>query len=326
MTNDRDESFPRLLGDIGGTHARFAMQWQAQGPITEPMVLESKDFPGPKEAIEHYLTSHKYAAPRWAALGLATPITGDEIVLTNHPWRFSARALQRDLALERLKLINDFTALALALPSLSPRDCVPVGSGTAVAGKALALIGPGTGLGVSGLFPGATGYIAIEGEGGHVTLAASTHLESEILARARACLPHVSAERLLSGPGLELLYRILCELRSSVPKVLTASEISHWGRLGQDPFCREAMDVFSAFLGTVAADLALTLGARGGVYLGGGILPQWGDYFHTSPFRTRFESKGRYSNYLAAIPTWVIHAPWPGILGAARALNETLTD
>ncbi len=322
MTNISDDTFPRLLGDIGGTHARFAMQWHFQGPLTQPVSLESKDFPGPLEAIQHFLRSQHAPPPRWAALGLATPITGDEVALTNHPWRFSARALQQDLGLTRLKLINDFTALALALPLLGPQDCTPIGTGCAVAGKALALLGPGTGLGVSGLLPAATGYVAIEGEGGHVTLAAASAREAEILARARTHWPHVSAERLLSGPGLELLHALVGEASGMHHEGLTAAEIGRRGCLGQDAQCRETLDVFCAFLGTVAADLALTLGARGGVYLGGGILPQWGDYFLRSPFRTRFESKGRYGPYLAAIPTWLIRAPWPGILGAAQALNE----
>ncbi len=326
MSNIVDETFPRLLGDIGGTHARFALQWQPQGPLTDPVVLESKDFPGPREAIRHYLAVQHYPAPRWAALGLATPITGDEIVLTNHPWRFSASALQRDLALTRLQLINDFTALALALPHLSPQDCIPIGAGSAVAGSALAVLGPGTGLGVSGLLPGAGGYVAIEGEGGHVTLAAFNEREANLLARARRHWPHVSAERLLSGPGLELLYSLLCEAGAVRSESITAVEIGRRGSLGQDALCRDALDVFCGFLGTVAADLALTLGARGGVYLGGGILPQWGDYFPRSPFRARFESKGRYSSYLAAIPTWLIQAPWPGILGAAQALNQPIAD
>lgn len=326
MTMAIDDTFPRLLGDIGGTHARFAMQWQFQGAITEPVVLECKDFPGPGEAIRQYLSVQGHPAPRWAALGVATPITGDEIALTNHAWRFSARALQQELALTRLLLLNDFTALALSLPLLSPQACTPIGTGIAVTGKALALLGPGTGLGVSGLLPGATGYVAIEGEGGHVTLAASTAREADILARARTHWPHVSAERLLSGPGLELLYALLCEASGLRGGLLSAAEIGHRGCLGEDPLCRETLDVFCAFLGTVAADLALTLGARGGVYLGGGILPQWGDYFLHSPFRARFASKGRYSAYLAAIPTWLIQAPWPGILGAAQALNEPPKD
>ncbi len=322
MTNISDDTFPRLLGDIGGTHARFALQWRFQGPLTEPVSLESKDFPGPLEAIRHYLRNQHAPTPRWAALGLATPITGDAVALTNHPWRFSARALQQDLGLTRLELLNDFTALALALPLLGPQDCTPIGAGCAVVGKALALLGPGTGLGVSGLLPAATGYVAIEGEGGHVTLAAASAREAEILARAWTHWSHVSAERLLSGPGLELLYGLLSEDSGMRHGWLSAAEIAHRGCQGQDALCRETLDVFCAFLGTVAADLALTLGARGGVYLGGGILPQWGDYFLRSPFRARFESKGRYGPYLASIPTWLIQAPWPGLLGAAQALNE----
>ena len=219
-------------------------------------------------------------------------------------------------------MLNDFTALALALPKLGPDDLMQVGTGKPEAEKPIGLIGPGTGLGVSGLIPSAQGYTAIEGEGGHSTMPAFNAREAELIALARKKFAHVSAERLLSGPGLMMLYQVIAVSGGLPDKKLQADEISKRGIAGSCPVCREALDTFCAMLGTVAADVALVLGARGGVYIGGGIIPRLGDYFATSPFRARFEEKGRFSSYVAKIPTWVIHAPWPGLIGAASSLDD----
>jgi glucokinase len=317
-----EETYPRLFGDIGGTNARFALQQAPDRPLSEPVVLACRGFAGLAEAIRHFLASNHLPHPRWAALGIATPISGDVVAMTNHSWSFSIKQLQRDLSLSHLRVMNDFTALAMSLPVLAPHDLVKIGSGTAVSGKAIALLGAGTGLGVSGLIPAAEGFIPIEGEGGHVTLPAFDVREQELIDMVRQRFPHISAERLLSGPGLSILHEAVVARRKSASASLTPAEITSRGIAGTCSLCREALDLFCALLGTVAADLALVLGARGGVYIGGGIVPQLGSYFATSPFRARFEEKGRFSDYLVAIPTWVIHAPWPGILGAARALDD----
>lgn len=316
------DSYPRIVGDIGGTHARFAMQISPGKPISEPLALPSSDFAGPTEAIQHYLELTGLPHPRWAGLAIATAISGDMLAMTNNGWKFSIKAVRDKLGLTHLRMLNDFTALALALPKLKPADLVQIGTGNAEAGKAIGLLGPGTGLGVSGLLPCAQGYSAIEGEGGHMTLPAFNGREAELIALARKKFTHVSAERLLSGPGLMMLYEVIAESAGAPNEKLHADEISKRGVAGNCPVCREAMDTFCAMLGTVAADVALMLGARGGVYLGGGIIPKLGDYFATSPFRARFEEKGRFSSYLAKIPTWVIHAPWPGLIGAAASLDE----
>jgi glucokinase len=316
------DTYPRLVGDIGGTNARFAMQVSAGMPISEPVVMQCRDFSGPADAILHYLEQTGLTHPRWAGLAIATAISGDMLAMTNNGWKFSISETRNKLALSHLRMLNDFTALALALPQLAPDDRVKIGRGTALAGKSIGLIGPGTGLGVSGLIPSEHGYSPIEGEGGHATLPAFNAREAELIALASKKFPHVSAERLISGPGLELLYEVIAESGGATNEKLPADEISQRGVAGSCPICRETMDTFCAMLGTVAADVALTLGARGGVYIGGGIIPRLGDYFATSPFRKRFEEKGRFSSYLAQIPTWVIHAPWPGLIGAASALNE----
>jgi len=316
------DTYPRLVGDIGGTHARFAMQVSQGMPITEPLALPSSDFAGPAEAIRHYLELTGLPHPRWAGLAIATPISGDMLAMTNNGWKFSVSETREKLTLAHLRMLNDFTALALALPKLGPDDLVQVGTGKPEAEKPIGLIGPGTGLGVSGLIPSAQGYTAIEGEGGHSTMPAFNAREAELIALARKKFAHVSAERLLSGPGLMMLYQVIAVSRGLPDEKLQADEISKRGIAGSCPVCREALDTFCAMLGTVAADVALVLGARGGIYIGGGIIPKLGDYFATSPFRARFEEKGRFSSYLAKIPTWVIHAPWPGLIGAASAMDD----
>lgn len=322
MNSAPRDTYPRLVGDIGGTNARFALLTAPGQAFKAVQTLPCANFPGPGEAIEHYLASNRLPRPRWGAFGIANPVEGDAVRMTNHHWAFSVRTLQETLGLERLRVLNDFTALALALPALSAGDVVQVGGGEAVPRRAIGLLGAGTGLGISGLLPYGEDFVPIEGEGGHVTLAASNAHEAALIAWLATRYPHVSAERVLSGPGLEALYDAHAAVAGQPAEPLTAADISARGLSSDCPLCAATLDSFCAMLGTVAADLALTLGARGGIYIGGGIVPRFGDYFARSPFRTRFEQKGRFSDYLAHIPTYVIHAPYPALLGAARALER----
>lgn len=322
MSSETLSTYPRLIGDIGGTNARFALVPGPGMALSAPRTLACADFPGPAEAIRSYLAAVETPAPRWASIGVATPVTGDQVRMTNHHWAFSIEALRRALGLDRLALLNDFAALALALPALAPDQLAAVGGGTPSPGAPLALLGPGTGLGVAGLVRHNGLEIPIEGEGGHVTLPASTPREAEVIAVLARRYPHVSAERALSGPGLAALYQALGALSGSVLEALDAASITERGLSGHCTQCREALDLFCALLGTVAADLALTLGALGGVYIGGGIVPRFGAYFANSPFRARFERKGRFSDYLARVPVYVIQARYPGLIGAARHLER----
>ena len=243
--------------------------------------------------------------------------------MTNHPWHFSIAALQRELGLQRLVVLNDFTALALGLPSLDARELHRVGGGAAVAGAPLAVLGAGTGLGVSGLLATAgDGWVPITGEGGHVSLAAINAREQAVLQQLIARFGHASAERALSGPGLVNLYQAACSLSGQAPQPLTAADVIAGARSASDPACTEALELFFGFLGSVAGNLALTLGARGGFFIGGGIAPRLLPELERSTFRERFEAKGRFRDYLAAIPTWVIHATVsPAFVGVARALD-----
>jgi glucokinase len=242
--------------------------------------------------------------------------------MTNHPWSFSVRELKARFAFERLEVINDFTALALALPRLAPGDRQAVGGGAAVVGAPLGVLGPGSGLGVSGLVPSGKGWIALTGEGGHATMAPATDREGAVLDRMRRHFDHVSAERALSGPGLVNLYNTLAVIDGVPAKGYSAAQITDLAIRAEDPLCVETTTMFCAMLGTMAGDLALTLGARGGVYIGGGIVPKLGQTFLDSPFRERFETKGRLRSYLEPIPTFVVTHPLPAFLGCAALLAE----
>jgi glucokinase len=300
---------PRLLGDVGGTHARFAWQDGEGAPLAEVATYPCARYGSLLEAIRHYLDERGKTAPRQCAIGIANPVTGDRVQMTNHHWSFSISELKRQLGLERLVVINDFTALALALPALSREDLRPIGQGSAAAGAPLAVLGPGTGLGVSGLLPALRGrFVPVSGEGGHVSLAAGDEREAAVVARLRQRFGHASAERALSGPGLVNLYEAACTLAGRSVETLGPADVIARARGGDDRCCVAALDLFFGFLGSVAGDLALTLGARGGVYIGGGVVPRLVAELERSTFRERFESKGRFRDYLCPIPTFVIDA------------------
>ncbi|HNW63064.1 MAG TPA: glucokinase [Piscinibacter sp.] len=330
MASDDDQtaatrSYPRLLGDIGGTNARFA--WLA-GPgetLGTVATYPCADHASLQDAMQHYLDAHQMPAPRWCAIGIANPVVGDLVRMTNHDWSFSIAEVQARFGMQRFLVINDFTALALALPALQARDLRQVGAGAPMAQAPIGLIGPGTGLGVSGLLPaqGGRGAIPINGEGGHVTLAGTSAVEDAVIERLRLRFGHASAERALSGPGLVNLHAALCEIEGMPVTAMDAAEVTRQAGAGGDPRCVQAVDLFFSFLGTVAGNLALSLGARGGMYIGGGIVPRLGERIDRSSFRERFEEKGRFRGYLCGIPTYVVQASTsPALIGAARALED----
>ena len=311
----------RLLADIGGTNARFALLPPGGGAPEQERSVPCADYVGLEQAARAYLASVGDPPVREAAIDVATAVTGDLVRLTNSPWAFSIEQTRQQLGLERLLVLNDFTALALALPRLPAQAVRQVGRGAPVPGAAIALIGPGTGLGVSGLLPCGPRWTPIQGEGGHAAFSPMTEREDAVLGVLRERFGHVSTERLVSGPGLANLYEALCKLERAPVRGLTPEQISAQGVAGTDSHCAEALAMFCAALGTAAANLALTLGARGGVYIGGGIVPRLGASFDASPFRSRFEHKGRFSAYLAAVPTCVITAEYPALTGLAAALE-----
>jgi glucokinase len=312
----------RLVGDIGGTHARFGLM-SPDAKLLYSRTLADEDYSTIADALSAFLAGRgPLPMPRQGAIAIASAITSDHVAMTNHPWSFSIQALKSQLGFDRLEVINDFTALALALPHLAADERVKVGGGAAVAGAPIAVLGPGSGLGVSGLVPYGRIWIPLAGEGGHATLAPASDRESAVLDRMRRNFDHVSAERALSGPGLVNLYTTLAELDGVPAQEYTAGQITDLAIRGADPRCAEATSIFCAMLGTMAGNLALTLGARGGVYIGGGIVPQLRQTFAESPFRERFEAKGRLQAYLAEIPTFVVIHPLPAFLGCAALLAQ----
>ena len=315
-----------LVGDIGGTNARFAL---CDGPGAEPraaLALACEDYPDLAAAADAFLSNHGATRPTHACIAVAGPVGGDQVALTNNAWSFSIEATRARLGLERLLIVNDFTAQALSVPSLGSEDVARIGGGEAVAGAAIAVIGPGTGLGVSGLVPVGGRWVALPGEGGHLGFAPSDETEVAILDLLRRRFGRVSCERLVSGPGLVILHQALSALADQAAEPLAPDQIVERALAGTDPLCLDVLERFCAILGTVAGDVALALGARGGIYITGGIVPRILDFFRTSQFRPRFEAKGRLGDYTSAIPTSVITVAMPALTGTARALEQALSE
>ena len=322
QTSDAYLDGPRLLGDVGGTNARFALE-RSPGQIDTIHTLRCADYAEFALAVEAYLALAEQPGVRHAAIAMANPVQGDEIKMTNHDWAFSIDSTRRRLNLDTLLIVNDFTALSMALPHLEPSHYVQVGGGRAQAGGVIGLVGAGTGLGVGGLIPSEGRWIALGSEGGHVAFSPSDEREAAVLAYCWRTYEHVSAERLVSGPGIEVIYQALAELRKQdgLP-ALSTQEIVKRALTEGDAFCSEVLDCFCGMLGTVASNVAVTLGTLGGIYLGGGVVPRLGEFFAASSFRARFESKGRFEAYMQKIPTYVITAPYPAFVGVAAILSE----
>ena len=328
------DGHPRLVADIGGTNARFG--WIA-APGLAPAhrdTLPVPDHAGPAQAAQAYLAGLQarlgaaYRAPRRAAFAVATAVAGDRVAFTNSHWDFSREAVRRTLKLDVLAIVNDFEALALALPGLVGAQWRPIGPAAlppmadAAPGTLLAVVGPGTGLGVGAVLRTRCGWQALPGEGGHATLAAGSALEDELIEHVRRRHPHVSAERLLSGTGLPLLHAALAELKGQAPAAGDSAEAIVQAALdGSDALAGETLDLFCALLGGFAGNVALTLGARAGLFVGGGVVPRFADRFIASAFRERFEAKGRFRGYLAAVPTLLITDTQVALGGAALALD-----
>ena len=314
----------RLLGDVGGTNARFAWQDAPGAPLRDMAVLRVADHPRMQDAVRHYLGGLARGVPGSAAIAIANPIVDDLVHMTNADWSFSQSAVKAEFGFETFRLLNDFTALALALPDLPAQQLRQVGGAAPAPRAAMGLVGAGTGLGVSELLPvGERGWVPLAGAGGHVTLPAATPRERLVMDGLAQRHGHASAERLVCGQGLLDAYGLLCMADGVVPASMTnAADVTEAALQARHPQAVEALTLFCAVLGSVAGNLALTLGARGGVYVGGGIVPRLGAWFDSSPFRERFEAKGRFKPYLAGIPVWVITAAQsPALLGAARSLD-----
>ena len=324
---------PWLVADIGSTNARCGWLASGAGPVEYVATIPAAGHAGPAEAAQDYLEQlaqrlgTSYRPPRAGAFAVATAVGGDRVEFTNSGWAFSCRDTQRALGLDELLLLNDFEALAMSLPRLQGAQLRPFGptplppAGAPAAGT-LAVVGPGTGLGVAGLVPTRHGWVAVPGEGGHASLSAADDFEAALLVAVHRFYAHVSAERLLSGIGLPVLHAAVGHVLGQAADPLSTEQIVQRGLARSDEACSRTVDSFCALLGSFAGNVALILGARGGVYIGGGIVPRLGERFFESRFRERFEAKGRFQAYLQAIPTALITDTLAALTGAALALEQ----
>jgi len=329
MQNYLDE--PRLLADIGGTNARFALEMPS-GEISHIQTLATVDFPRFEDAALCYLkqiadqgvVQKALQAIKYAVIAIANPVGEDAIKMTNHHWAFSVSSARAELGLQTLLMVNDFSALAMAVPSLSPNELQQIGGGSAKHDAVIGILGAGTGLGVGMLVPDQTGWRSLQSEGGHVAFAPSDEREITVLRYCWEKYEHVSTERLASGPGISLIHAALAAAAGRVVDHTLSTEAIVSRALNGDAICLETVDCFCGMLGTFAANLAVTLFTQGGIYIGGGVVPRLGNFFARSSFRSRFEKKGRFSDFTAQIPTFVITAQQPAFIGAAALLTQHL--
>jgi glucokinase len=309
-----------LMADIGATNTRCALL-DDKGQELASEVFQNADFTGLAGLLNVYL-DHRRASdrPKRAALAVAAPMLGDEVQMVNRDWRFSQAALKKELHLSELIVVNDFAAIAWGLPYFGAADLYKVGGGSANGRSALAAVGPGTGLGVAALVPASDGWAVVSGEGGHSTLPAANEEEDRVIELVRKQEGHCSAESFLCGPGLVRLYVALAELAGRGRPTVTPQDVTSLAKQSE-PLARKAQAMFFAMLGTVAGNVAMTMGARGGLFIAGGIVPKLLDPFAKSEFRERFESKGTYRDYMQGIPTHVITAPLPAFRGLRTLLG-----
>ncbi|HEI8866559.1 TPA: glucokinase [Serratia odorifera] len=312
-----------LVGDVGGTNARLALCTVATGEITQAKTYSGLEFDSLEAVIHHYLAEHQTEVQD-ACIAIACPVTDDWVAMTNHSWAFSIKEMKTSLRLNHLEVINDFTAVSMAIPMLTAADVMQFGGGQAQQDKPIAVYGAGTGLGVSHLVQVDGRWVSLPGEGGHVDFAPNSEEEDIILEVLRAEVGHVSAERVLSGPGLVNLYRAIVKADDRMPENLAPKDVTERALADSCTDCRRALSLFCVILGRFGGNLALNLGTFGGVYIAGGIVPRFMEFFKASGFRAAFEDKGRFKDYVHDIPVFMITHAQPGLLGAGAHLRQTL--
>ncbi|GGV07094.1 glucokinase [Actinomadura cremea] len=319
-------SGPWLVGDIGGTNARFALVDGPSGAPRAVRALPTREHADLADAALAYLSRHAPGVrPSAACLAVAGPVTGGTFHLTNAGWPVGTPEDVRErLGVPHLEIVNDFAGLAMSLPRLAAGDLVPVGDRYPTADGPLAVVGPGTGLGVGGLVPApGGGWVPLPGEGGQVDAPAGTDLEVEVVRLLRAERGAATAEYLLSGDGLARIHRYLAIIDGVPPEPAEPAWIVDHK---DDARCARTLALFCEMLGSLAGNVALTIGATGGVYLGGGVLPRIADVLAASAFRARFEGKPPVETYLRAIPTALIVHTGPALVGAAMRLARTAPE
>ncbi len=316
-----------VVADIGGTNARFALvtgeRINGQPKLQNVKILPGADFPNFTDALSTYIESLDSIKPSAACIAIASPIEGDAINMTHLPWSFSIKAVQKQFGFKALEVMNDFNAVAIGASVALPENFELIKSGASFPFENRAIIGPGTGLGVSALTYCQQNrkWLPISGLGGHVNLPPVSPFEIEVIKSAMGKMEHVSAEVLISGSGLINLYRAVCKVEGAIATEMSPEELTQSALVGADRMCMRTLETFCAFLGTVAGNVALTFGAKGGVYIAGGIVPKMSEYLKNSEFNNRFSSKGVMSEYVNNIPVNLIVNPHIGLLGAAEFLT-----
>lgn len=311
----------RLVADIGGTNMRIA-QTNGLNQIKDIRKYRVVDYASPAATIAAYIKDSGCSSVSDACLAIASPIKDDRITMTNHSWSFSIEETRQQLALSALHMINDFTAIALSVPFLDDSQKIQIGGQAANLEKPIAVFGAGTGLGAAHVIPHGGKFIALAGEGGHASFAPNSELECKVLAVLAQRFGHVSAERLISGQGIENIYSALSEVLEIPAEKLTAAEISAKAIAKECLLCQQTLDMFAEAMGSFGGNLAVNMLAEGGVYIAGGIVPRFIDYIKTSQFRQRFESKGRLASFNKNVPVYVVTEEQPGLLGAAAYLAQ----
>jgi glucokinase len=315
-----------LIGDIGGTNARFALANPEQPGFHDAMTLKCADFAWADDAIRHYLDELSADSPSVICLAAAGPVVENTVQITNNHWTLNAADISADFGIDAVRLMNDFEALAYSVPHLQSTDSLSIGlpelKPLSDDSFNVAIIGPGTGLGTAGLIKRGSSLIPVVGEGGHVGFAPKSQVQIEILSALRSKFDRVSVERLISGSGLENIYWALTLIHGEQRTQLSAKEIFANLGEGDDPRAAEAIHMFFEIFGQVAGDLALTMGAEDGVYFAGGIVKRYPELLQNSGFRNAFENKGRHRAYMERIPTLLITHDEPGLLGSASCALE----
>lgn len=321
MTMDASEL--ALVADIGGTNVRFALARPERLELEQIRVMPGQDFASLEQAIAQYLKdlSLKDRTISRACLAIAGPAEGDPIRLTNRPWTFSRTELQKQLGLREIRVINDLMAMALGAPTLGRDQQAFLGGRMGGSRQRRLVIAAGTGLGMALLVWRGGHWTALATEGGHVDFAPVNEREFAIFRRLADQFGHVSVERILSGQGLLNLYRSLADIEAVKPVHAEPKEITRAAVEGGDRLARETLALFCEIFGRVAGNAVLTMGAWGGVYIGGGILSNYVEFLRQSRFREAFLDKGRMRPLLEPIPVQVLLEPFVGLMGAAQALN-----
>ncbi|WP_299080776.1 glucokinase [uncultured Paraglaciecola sp.] len=310
----------RFVADVGGTNIRLAQI--ESGSLRHIKKYRCSDFKTIGAVIAVYFAEFPGVKFTAGCLGVACPVSGDVISMTNNHWQFSVSQLQDELGLKWLGVINDFTAVAHAVTVLSSQQKVQIGQGQAAELENIAVFGPGTGLGVKHLTHTANGWLALDGEGGHVDFAPVDEIDLTIWQFLTNKLGHASAEEVLSGRGLIHIYQAIAKHQGLTAPLKDPAHITEQALDGSCALCEATLTQFCKILGSFAGNLALNLGTRAGVYIGGGIAPRFINFIKQSDFRTRFEAKGRFRDYVAGIPTFIISEPDHGLIGSMAYLNQ----